>query len=58
VALGELSEKERTAILLFYLQDRPIKEIVRIMEIPEGSVKALLSRARTKMAKTINDYDR
>lgn len=55
-ALAGLSDKERTAVLLFYMQDRPIKEIAQITESPEGSVKALLSRARTKMAKTIKDY--
>ena len=49
--LKVLSPAERGAVLLFYLEDRPIKDISRIMEIPEGTVKSHLSRAKAKMAK-------
>lgn len=56
-ALGHLSEKERCIVLLFYIQDRPIKEIVRIVGIPEGSIKAILSRARIKLANIISEYE-
>lgn len=56
-ALGQLNEKERCVMLLFYIQDLPIKEIARIAGMPEGSIKALLSRARTKLANIINEYD-
>lgn len=45
-----LSEPERTAVLLFYLDDRPIKEISAIMQMPQGTVKSHLSRAKAKMA--------
>ena len=49
--LTGLSETERTVVLLFYLEDLPIKEIVKITNISEGTVKSHLSRARHKMAK-------
>lgn len=49
--LKVLSEAERTAVLLFYLDDRPIKEIADIMQMPQGTVKSHLSRAKAKMAK-------
>ncbi len=49
--LKALSEAERTAVLLFYMDDRPIKEIADIMQMPQGTVKSHLSRAKAKMAK-------
>ena len=55
-AMASLSETERTIVLLFYHEDRPIKEIVKITGLAEGTVKSHLSRAKTKMAKTINEY--
>lgn len=47
--LDSLPVNQRTAILLFYMEDRPIKEIAKIMRVEEGTVKSLLSRARNKM---------
>ncbi len=56
IALSGLSNDERTAVLLFYLEDRPIKEISRITGKPEGTIKAHLSRAKVKMAKNMKEY--
>ncbi|MDE6051810.1 MAG: RNA polymerase sigma factor [Paramuribaculum sp.] len=56
IAMQSLNDHERAAILLFYLEDRPLKEVARITGRPEGTVKATLSRAKTKMAKIIKDY--
>ena len=54
-AIDGLNVSERTAVLLFYMEDRPIKEIATIMNIAEGTVKAYLSRGRehlrTKLSK-------
>lgn len=49
--LSVLSETERGIVLLFYLEDQPIKSICKITGMPEGTVKSHLSRAKTKMAK-------
>lgn len=49
-----LSETERTLILLFYLEDQPIKKIALITSMPEGTVKSHLSRARKKMAEIMD----
>ena len=51
-ALDKLPEKERAALLLHYMEDRPVKEIADIMEIPAGSVRAYLTRGR----RHIKDY--
>jgi len=45
-AIDALSPKEKAIILLFYMEDRPIKEISAILDIPEGTVKSHLSRGR------------
>ncbi|WP_300302180.1 RNA polymerase sigma factor [uncultured Muribaculum sp.] len=49
--LKVLSPNERAAVLLFYLEDKPLKEISRIMDMPEGTIKSHLSRAKVKMAR-------
>lgn len=45
-AIHLLPEKERAAILLFYMEDRSVKEIAAILDIPAGSVRAYLTRGR------------
>lgn len=57
VGMRALSDIERTLVLLFYLEDRPIKEIVKITSLPEGTVKSYLSRAKSKMAQAITEYN-
>ncbi|MBR4167049.1 MAG: RNA polymerase sigma factor [Bacteroidales bacterium] len=53
-ALDRLSEKERTAIILFYFEDRSIKEISSILGIPTGTVKYHLSIGRSHLKELIN----
>ena len=48
-ALDRIPEKERAAIVLHYFEDRDIKEIASIMQIPSGTVKYLLSTGRTHL---------
>ena len=45
-AIGMLPDKERAALLLFYMEDKPVKEVAAILEIPAGSVRAYLTRGR------------
>ena len=52
-ALQRLNATERTIVTLYYLQDVPIKKITEITDIPEGTIKSHLSRARTKMAQVL-----
>lgn len=59
VALRALNEVERSLVLLFYMEDQPIKKIATITGLPEGTVKVYLARARTKMANYLkkDDYE-
>ncbi len=50
LALDSLPPTERTVAVLFYLEDLPIKKICQLTEMPEGTVKSHLSRARCHMA--------
>ena len=45
-ALDKIPEKEKAAIVLFYFEDRTIKEISAILQIPQGTVKYHLSSGR------------
>lgn len=49
LALNSLSEKERTAILLFYIKGYSIKEISKIVDSKEDAVKKQLSRGREQL---------
>lgn len=48
-ALDRLTEKERAAIVLHYFEDRSIKEISSILDIPAGTVKYYLSTGRNHL---------
>lgn len=48
-AIAGLNKNEKAAILLFYMEDKPIKEIAVIMGVREGTVKSLLSRGRNNL---------
>ena len=52
-ALDKIPEKEKTAIILFYFEDRSIKEIASILQIPSGTVKYHLSSGRTHLKQYI-----
>ena len=48
-----LSDTERTLVTLFYIQDYPLKKIMEITGLPEGTVKSYLSRAKAKLARVM-----
>ncbi|MBR6283879.1 MAG: sigma-70 family RNA polymerase sigma factor [Muribaculaceae bacterium] len=54
-ALRHLSEQERTAVTLFYIEDRPVKQVATIMQLPEGTVKSHLHRAKQHLARFLRD---
>ena len=52
-ALTRIPEKERTAIVLHYFEDLPVREIASIMQIPAGTVKYHLSVGRDHLRQHI-----
>ena len=53
-ALERLPEKEKAVIILFYFEDRSIKETASILGIPSGTVKYHLSMGRAHLKKLIS----
>lgn len=60
MALGKLNEKERSIVLLFYMEDKSLKEISKITDFPVNTVKSHLSRAKTHMSEHLKSigYER
>lgn len=52
-ALDSLSAKERTAVLLFYLEGYSIKEVCEITDASPDAVKQQLSRGRNHLKKLL-----
>ena len=52
-ALTRIPEKERTAIVLHYFEDLPVKEIASIMQVSAGTVKYHLSVGRDHLRQHI-----
>ena len=48
-ALDKLTEKEKASIILHYFEDRSIKEIASILDMPPGTVKYHLSIGRNHL---------
>lgn len=48
--VGELSERQREVVILFYLEEKSYDEVSRLLGIPMGTVKTHLHRARKELA--------
>lgn len=58
-ALTQLSPKDQTLMNLFYLEEFSYNEISEITELPLGSVKSALSRARSRLKEKVDRvYDK
>jgi RNA polymerase sigma-70 factor (ECF subfamily) len=55
-AINRLPENQKTAFLLQKLQDKGQREIADIMQISEGAVESLLSRAKANLKKLLFNY--
>lgn len=55
-ALEELTEKEKSVVLLYYYEDLTLKEISRILEVSESRVSQLHTKAMQKMRKHMGGY--
>ena len=47
--IAPLSDVQRAAVTLFYYEDRSVTEVARALDLPEGTVKTHLSRARAAL---------
>ena len=49
-ALAELPSRQRAAVVLFYLEDRPVDEIADLMDVSASTVKQHLYQARKRLS--------
>jgi RNA polymerase sigma-70 factor (ECF subfamily) len=52
-AIGHLRAEYRTAILLCHVEGRPYEEVAEIMDVPLGTVKTYIHRARIELKKQL-----
>ncbi len=55
--IDELSEEQRSAVMLFYFDELSVKEIAEIQDVSEGTVKSRLNYARKAIKKSVEDYE-
>lgn len=55
-AVRELPPKYKTVILLFYMEDMPLKEIAKVLEIPKGTVASRLHKAKDMLKGRLEGY--
>ena len=48
--LSALPDVQREVITLFYLQEHSVKDVAAMLDLPEGTVKSHLHRARRALA--------
>ncbi|MGN0318937.1 MAG: FliA/WhiG family RNA polymerase sigma factor [Lachnospira sp.] len=55
-AIDNLTEKERSVIVLYYYEEMTLKEISLVLEVSESRVSQLHTKALNKMKQTLGDY--
>jgi RNA polymerase sigma-70 factor (ECF subfamily) len=56
-ALGRLSDKQRSAVVLHYVSGYPLREVARLIGSTPGAVKIHLLRARRRLHELLEDDD-
>ena len=54
--LGQLNEKQRTAIVLFHFHQMPYAQIAEAMGLPENTVRTHLHRGRKRLRELMSGY--
>lgn len=54
-ALAQLPQAQRQAIVLHHLADLPVAQVAAELGVPEGTLKARLSRGRAALAELLGD---
>ena len=55
--LNHIDDDLKTITILYYYNDYSVNEISKILEVPEGTVKSRLSRARSKIYEIIKSEE-
>jgi RNA polymerase sigma-70 factor, ECF subfamily len=55
-AMENLTPRQRTMILAYYVHEKPVKDIARELNCAEGTVKATLFQSLSKLRKTLGNH--
>ena len=55
LAVRSLAPMQRAAVVLYYLEDRPVAEIAHLLQVSESTVKQHLHRARQRLAELLHE---
>ena len=55
--IDELSEEQRSAVMMYYFDEMPVGEISKVQEVSEGTVKSRLNYARKAIKKSVESYE-
>ena len=53
--LAELDEDHRAALVLYYMEDLPYKEIAEVLGIPLGTVQSRIARAKIQLLRHLTE---
>lgn len=56
--INELSEEQRSAVMLYYFDELSIKEIAKVQGVSEGTVKSRLNYGRKAIIKSVEQYEK
>lgn len=56
-AIHRLDTKYREIIILYYYDELKIKDIAKILKIPQGTIKTRLNRARKKLNEILKEVN-
>lgn len=56
-AINGLSDDLRVTTVLFYFEDMSLKDIAKVLDIPEGTVRSRLTRARIKLRELMGEEE-
>ena len=54
-AVKGLSEKYRTAVMLYYFEEMSVREIAAVLKTGESTIRSRLSRARDALRKSLEN---
>jgi RNA polymerase sigma-70 factor (ECF subfamily) len=55
--VAQLPENYRQVVMLFYMEERSYEEVARLLDLPLGTVKTNLHRARKQLATMVKEAD-
>jgi len=56
--INELTEEQRSAVMMYYFDELTVSQIAQIQDVSEGTVKSRLNYARKAIKKSVEDYEK